>query len=120
MHKVPGSGEGIPPAPILRKMRIPLVQPARLTHRGLSEDVFTADLGLREVARSMAERRVGAVAVQTGDRLRGSLSERDIMERVVAGGLDLDKTRVGEVMTRNLVVARSKDSHEDGLGKMKK
>jgi hypothetical protein len=46
MHKVPGSGEGVPPEPILRKMRIPLVQRARLTHRGVSEDVFTADVGL--------------------------------------------------------------------------
>jgi hypothetical protein len=27
-------------------MRIPLVQRARLTHRGVSEDVFTADVGL--------------------------------------------------------------------------
>jgi len=46
MHKAPGSGEGVPPEPILRKMRIPLVQRARLTHRGVSEDVFTADIGL--------------------------------------------------------------------------
>jgi hypothetical protein len=46
MHKVPGSGEAVPPEPILRKMRIPLVQRARLTHRGESEDVFTADIGL--------------------------------------------------------------------------
>lgn len=46
MHKVPGSGEGVPPEPILRKMRIPLVQRARLTHLGVTEDVFTADVGL--------------------------------------------------------------------------
>jgi hypothetical protein len=46
MHKVPGSGEGVPPEPILRKMRIALVQRARLTHRGTAEDVFTADIGL--------------------------------------------------------------------------
>jgi hypothetical protein len=46
MHKVPGSGDGVPPEPILRKMRVPLVQRARLTHRGVSEDVFTADIGL--------------------------------------------------------------------------
>jgi len=46
MHKVTGSGGGVPPEPILRKMRIPLVQRARLTHRGVSEDVFTADVGL--------------------------------------------------------------------------
>jgi Tfp pilus assembly protein PilZ len=46
MHKGPGSGEDVPPEPILRKMRIPLVQRARLTHRGVSEEVFTADIGL--------------------------------------------------------------------------
>ena len=46
MHKAPGSGDAVPPEPILRKMRIPLVQRARLTHRGESEDVFTADIGL--------------------------------------------------------------------------
>jgi hypothetical protein len=46
MHKAPGSGDGVPPEPLLRKMRIPLVQRARLTHHGVSEDVFTADIGL--------------------------------------------------------------------------
>jgi PilZ domain len=46
MQKVPGSGDAVPPEPILRKMRIPLVQRARLTCRGVSEDVFTADIGV--------------------------------------------------------------------------
>ena len=46
MHKVPGSGEAVPPEPVLRKMRIPLVQRARLTHQGVAEDVFTADIGM--------------------------------------------------------------------------
>jgi CBS domain-containing protein len=76
------------------------------------------DQSVREAARYMTERRVGAVAVLAGDRLAGILSERDIMGRVVARGLDLDKTRVGDVMTRDLVVVRTKESHEDGLRKM--
>jgi len=74
---------------------------------------------VRDAARYMTERRVGAVAVLAGDRLAGILSERDIMGRVVARGLDLDQTRVGDVMTRDLVVARANDSHEDGLRRMK-
>jgi CBS domain-containing protein len=84
-------------------------------------EVYHIDVeqSVRDAARYMTERRVGAVAVLTGDRLTGILSERDIMGRVVARGLDLDKTRVGDVMTRDLVVARTKDSHEDGLRKMK-
>jgi CBS domain-containing protein len=74
---------------------------------------------VRDAARYMTDRRVGAVAVLDGTRLVGILSERDVMGRVVARQLDPDRTRVGEVMTRDLVVARSPDSHEDGLRAMK-
>jgi CBS domain-containing protein len=38
---------------------------------------------------------------------------------VVAKGLDPDRTRVSDVMTRDLVVAHDGDTHEDGLRKMK-
>ena len=78
-----------------------------------------ADLSVREAARYMTERRVGAVSVLDGTRLVGVLSERDIMARVVAVGRDLDQTKVGDVMSRDLVVAQADESHEDGLRKMK-
>ena len=74
---------------------------------------------VRDAARYMTERRVGAVAVLSGNRLAGIVSERDIMGRVVAKGLDPDKVRVADVMTRDLVVAHTGDSHDDGLRKMK-
>ena len=80
--------------------------------------VRTGD-SVRDVARYMTERRVGAVAVLEGSRLSGIVSERDIMGRVVARSLDPDRTPVSEVMTRDLVVAEAGDSHEDGLRKMK-
>jgi CBS domain-containing protein len=67
----------------------------------------------------MAERRVGAVSVLEGTRLVGIVSERDIMTRLVARGLDPAATRVAEIMTRDLVVADAGESHEDGLRKMK-
>ena len=78
-----------------------------------------AEMSVREVAAYMTERRVGAVAVLEGTRLAGIVSERDIMGRVVARGLDPDKTRVKDVMTKDLVVAHAPDSHEDGLRTMK-
>jgi CBS domain-containing protein len=78
-----------------------------------------SELSVRDASRYMTERRVGAVAVLEGDRLSGIVSERDIMGRVVAAGRDLDKTRVRDVMTRDLVVAHVEDSHEDGLRMMK-
>ena len=80
---------------------------------------LSADLSVREASRYMTERRVGAASVLEGSRLVGILSERDIMARVVAKGLDPDRTRVGDVMTRALVVANVSDTHEDGLRKMK-
>lgn len=77
------------------------------------------DQTIREASRYMTERRVGAVAVLEGSRLVGILSERDVMGRVVARGLDPDQTRVADVMTRDLVVGEMADSHDDGLRKMK-
>ncbi len=77
------------------------------------------DQSVREAARYMTERRIGAVAVLDGTRLAGILSERDIMGRVVARRLDPDATKVGDVMTRELIVAEVKESHEDGVRKMK-
>ena len=78
-----------------------------------------AEMSVREVAAYMTERRVGAVAVLEGTRLAGIVSERDVMGRVVARGLDPDQTRVKDVMTKDLVVAHGPDSHEDGLRAMK-
>jgi CBS domain-containing protein len=80
---------------------------------------LTPDQTIRDAARYMTERRVGAISVIEDTRLVGVLSERDIMARAVAAGLDLDRTRVADVMTRDIVVGKADDSHEDGLRKMK-
>ena len=47
----------------------------------------------------MAKRNVGAVMVVEGGRLVGIFTERDLVFRVVAQGLDVEKTRLSEVMT---------------------
>lgn len=47
----------------------------------------------------MAKRNVGAVMVVKGERLVGIFTERDLVFRVVAQGLDVAKTRLVEVMT---------------------
>ena len=78
-----------------------------------------AEQTVREAARYMTQRRVGAVSVLDDSRLIGILSERDIMARAVAPGLDLDRVKVMDVMSRDLVVVQASESHEDGLRKMK-
>jgi CBS domain-containing protein len=56
---------------------------------------------VREAAREMRTRHVGAVLVVAGTRLEGIFTERDMVNRVVAEGLDPDGTKLAEVMTRN-------------------
>jgi len=79
----------------------------------------SADSSVRDVAQYMSDRRVGAVTVLDGQRVAGIVSERDIMSRVVAKGLSPDRTKVSEVMTRELLVAGPEESYEDALRKMR-
>lgn len=58
------------------------------------------DATVRDVIRKLTEERQGAVCVvDANGRLVGIFSERDVMTRVVAKDLDVNKTRVGDVMT---------------------
>jgi len=55
---------------------------------------------VRKAAEAMAKRGVGAALVVDDGRLVGIFTERDIVFRVVAPGLDAARTAVREVMTR--------------------
>ena len=73
---------------------------------------------VREVARVMSDRNVGAIAILDSGRLVGVFSERDLMARVVAPGLNPDQTPVSNVMTKELIVADAADGVGDALQKM--
>lgn len=73
---------------------------------------------VRTAAERMAERNIGAVAVVNDGRLAGVFSERDIMSRVVARGLNPDSTSVSTVMTKEIVVAGPHEHVDDALQKM--
>ena len=73
---------------------------------------------VRNVAKMMSDKNVGAVAILETGRLVGIFSERDLMKRVVAAGLNPEKTAVGNVMTKELVVGHPKDDINDALQKM--
>jgi len=83
-------------------------------------DHVTAELSVLEAVRYMAKVKRGAVPVIRDDRLVGMFSERDLMLKVVLAGKDAGATRVEDVMTKDLVVARTNDSHAACLAKMKK
>jgi len=67
-----------------------------------------ASLPLAEAARRMHERSVGAVLVLADGRVRGILTERDVLRAVALGRVD--GTDVGEWMTRDPETIESGDS----------
>ncbi|HKB15034.1 MAG TPA: CBS domain-containing protein [Planctomycetota bacterium] len=68
------------------------------------------DASVHQAVRYMAEKKVGAVTVLSGDRLVGIFSERDVMNRVVLPRKDIDATKVRDVMTTDVFVASPTDS----------
>ena len=65
------------------------------------QETYQAEVGhtVLETVRAMVERNIGAVPVIHGGKLVGIFSERDLMRRVVAEGLDPRSTCMAEVMT---------------------
>ena len=63
---------------------------------------LTEEATVHEAITQMAQkRRVAVVIVDAEGRLTGIFTERDLLRRVAVPGLDLRKTRLAEVMTRD-------------------
>jgi CBS domain-containing protein len=73
---------------------------------------------VRDVAKKMSERNIGAIAVLDSGKLAGIFSERDLMTRVVAPGLSPDDTPVASVMTRSIVAAEPDEDIVSAMQKM--
>ena len=78
-----------------------------MPHRTLREIVGDQDLlhvgseaSVLDAAKRMAERHVAAVLVIDDGQLQGIFTERDLLQRVVAVGLDPAGTPVSKVMTQ--------------------
>lgn len=79
---------------------------------------LTPETSVREAARRMADREIGAGLVVDAGALVGIFTERDVMTRVVASGLDPDRTEVRAVMTANPATALPDQRALDALKTM--
>ena len=71
---------------------------------------------VREAAQLMESEDVGSLpVVEQGARLVGVVTDRDIVLRVVAAGLDPDSTAVGSVASRELVTLDPEDDLDEAL-----
>jgi len=101
-------------------LRFPFAEGVRMTTlRELVKDrkLYSVNVNqtVLEAARYMMEHSVGAVPVLRDGNLTGILSERDIMNRVVAVGRTPGTTAVSEVMTANPRAVAADESIEECL-----
>ena len=88
----------------------------------ISQTILTVKSGtsIYDVTCYMAKHNIGLVPVLGDDgKLLGVFSERDLVRRVIAKGLDLNNSNVDDVMTKDLLVADINQTHEQCLKKMK-
>jgi CBS domain-containing protein len=86
------------------------------------DDVMTSDprslasrASVVEAARLMRDEDVGSVPIVEGDKLAGTVTDRDIAIRVVAEGKDPSSVTVGEIASRELVTVDPKQHLDDAL-----
>jgi CBS domain-containing protein len=80
-------------------------------------DVMTIDASatLHEVARRMRDSNVGVLPVLAGERLVGMITDRDLVVRALAEGIDLNTARAGDFATHELVCARPDSSIDEAM-----
>ena len=80
--------------------------------------ILAPSLSVRDAAKAMADRNIGAVLVAEGGRLRGICTERDVTHRVVAKGRDPNLTTIADIMTANVITATPKTTINDAMAQM--
>jgi CBS domain-containing protein len=68
-----------------------------------------------DAIRAMVNHNVGAIAVATEGKIRGIVSERDIIRKVIYHNLPPDMTPVAEVMTKEVESIRNDSSPQQAL-----
>lgn len=81
-------------------------------------EFIEGDALVREAATLMGELDVGALPVGTPDDLQGIVTDRDILYRVVAQGLDSSAVRVGDILSRPVLACDEDDSVRDVMDRM--
>lgn len=77
---------------------------------------FGPDTSVQEAVAAMSERNFGSVViVDSADKVIGMVTERDIMKRLVNQGKDAKKTKLSDIMTSEVRVAKEDDDLRDWL-----
>lgn len=72
-----------------------------LEHKGSDVFFVPPEIMVTAAAKEMDRHRIGAILVMDRGRIIGIFTERDVLSRVVAAGLDPNATPIERVMTRD-------------------
>jgi CBS domain-containing protein len=68
---------------------------------------------IKELAGLMREHDIGAIPIGENDRLVGMVTDRDIVCRCIAAGLDVAKTTARDVMSKGIVFCSDQEELDD-------
>ena len=86
--------------------------------KGSAVFAVTPDATVFEVLKSMAKHNTGAMLVMTGTDLEGIVSERDCVRKVELRGKNAMDTKVGEIMTSDVITVDCSQPLEDCMALM--
>lgn len=100
--------------------RLPGIGRGRRVGDVMVKDVLTIDASatLQEAAQRMREGNVGVLPVVDAGRLRGVITDRDLVVRAMARGMDTTQTPVRYIATEDLACARPDWDVEDAMQMM--
>lgn len=90
-----------------------------VARKGNHIETIAPNVTVFEAAVYMTEKKIGALLILDEGRLVGIITERDILQRVVAKRRDVGETLVEEVMTTEIACCQSDTSIEEARGVMK-
>jgi signal-transduction protein with cAMP-binding, CBS, and nucleotidyltransferase domain len=90
------------------------------TVRQIMRTIVSVDLKAKakDAARLMAEKHIGSLVANRDGLPFGIVTERDMMEKIVAQGADPSKVTIGEIMTAPLATIDASGSLIDAARKM--
>ena len=78
-------------------------------------ETVQASTTVSEAAKLMKKAEAGMIPVVEGDELRGTVTDRDIVLRVVAEGKDPESTSAGEIASGELVTVQPDQNLDEAL-----
>jgi CBS domain-containing protein len=82
--------------------------------------VMAASESVYEAALKMKDAGIGCVLIEKDGRLYGIATDKDLVFRVLAEGMDAGKTRLQDICSRDLALLSPQDSVGDALTLMRK